>query len=407
MESSEQSLSITECKDGDLTTLGPLELLILQPTSFCNIACDYCYLPDRQLVNQMSLDTFSKIMKNIFSSNVLGSKLTILWHAGEPLAIPINFYKQVSKEIKRFSPQNCQVTQSIQTNATIINDDWCKFFKDESIILGLSIDGPDFIHDRHRKTRAGGNTHAKVMEGVKLLKKYEIKFNVICVLTSFSLGYPDEIYDFFEKNDIRQVGFNIEESEGINTSDTLSSSEIRRKFRYFMERIYKREKEGHVQIREFHKLRQYFTHSLQKASDQRIGRCDIDTRSYSVSRPLNIITVSSDGDASTFSPELLGMFSPEYPTLKFGNLTTDSIETIANSELFKKIFSDVTEGIAMCKKECDYFTMCGGGAPSNKLSENGTFRSTFTKYCKTQLQVPIDILLEDLEQEFGLTNKSK
>jgi len=335
----------------------------------------------------------------------LGSKLTILWHAGEPLAIPIDFYKQVSEEIKRLSPQNCQVTQSIQTNGIIINDDWCKFFKDESIILGLSIDGPDFIHDRHRKTRAGGNTHAKVMEGVKLLKKYEIKFNVICVLTSFSLGYPDEIYDFFEKNDITQVGFNIEESEGINKSDTLSSSEIRRKFRYFMERIYKREKDGHVIIREFYKLRQYFTHSLRKASDQRIGTCEIDTRTYSVSKPLNIITVSSDGDASTFSPELLGMFSPKYPTLKLGNLVSESIDTIAQSKLFKQISDDVAEGIEMCKRECEYFTMCGGGAPSNKLNENGTFRSTYTQYCKTQLQVPIDILLEDLEEEFGIISK--
>ena len=185
---------------------GPLELLVVQPTPFCNIDCSYCYLPDRRNTRKITAEILEQIFAWTFRSGLVREPFTLLWHAGEPTVLPASFYEEASVLLERYNNSGFEVTQSFQTNATLINDAWCEFIKRRKVHVGVSVDGPAFLHDRYRKTRRGGGTFEKTLQGMRRLHDHGIDFNTITVLTADSLAYPDELFDFFVENGVTSVG---------------------------------------------------------------------------------------------------------------------------------------------------------------------------------------------------------
>src|SRR5438132_12875981 len=137
------------------TARGPLELLVLQPTPFCNLDCSYCYLPDRQSTRRMSRDTLEATFRWTFSSGLARQPFTLLWHAGEPLVLPVAYYEEAVEALNRHNEQQIPVRQSFQTNATLLTAEWCEYLCRHQVHVGVSVDGPEFLHDRHRRTRRG------------------------------------------------------------------------------------------------------------------------------------------------------------------------------------------------------------------------------------------------------------
>jgi uncharacterized protein len=121
--------------------------------------------------------------------------------------------------------------------------------------------------------------------------------------------------------------------------------------------------------------------------------------------PFDIISIAYDGSVSTFSPELLGMKSEVYGDFTFGNVQKDQFSEMASDNKFQRVLKDIKAGVSLCAKECEYFSFCGGGAPSNKYYENGTFVSAETMFCRYTIKTPIDIILEDLESSLGVTQQ--
>src|SRR5262245_41246560 len=216
---------------------GPLELLVLQPTPFCNINCSYCYLPDRQSTRRMSPDTLDQTFRWVFASGLTREPFTLLWHAGEPLVLPVSFYEAANDLLRRHNVAHVPILQSFQTNATLIDAGWCAFRRRPDVHLGVSVDGPDFLHDRHRRTRQGRGTLDRVLRGIHLLHEHGIPFQVITVLTSDSLDYPDELFDFYQANGIVSVGFNVEEIEGPHLTSSLQRAGTLERFRRFLTRF--------------------------------------------------------------------------------------------------------------------------------------------------------------------------
>ena len=103
-----------------------------------------------------------------------------------------------------------------------------------------------------------------------------------------------------------------------------------------------------------------------------------------MTQPMRILTIDTSGNFSTFSPELIGMKDEKYQDFNFGNIYKDSFTSIKNNEKFNIVFNEITKGIKKCYESCEYFNLCGGGAPSNKLYENGTFNSTETNKCNSK-----------------------
>lgn len=374
--------------------LGPLDLLIFQSTSFCNLDCKYCYLPDRALKSKIDIGIIEKTLNNIVESGIIKDEFSVVWHAGEPMVIGIDFYRKVNQIIKRIIPKNIKVNQHIQTNATLINDDWCHFFKESNMRVGISVDGPKHINDRNRLDLKKRGTFDRVLKGINYLEKHEIEYSAIAVLTNYSIHYPIEIYDFFKSlKGLRSVGFNVDEEDGVNLKSTITDDQ-KSKLKEFWEQIFELQmiEDNYIHVREIFGFNEFFL------------RTDFNRKkllSNHMLQPLGIITVDTNGDFTTFSPELIGMDDKTYDDFNFGNIKDNLFKDIGKNEKFQRVFKEIVLGVKKCKDECMYYQFCGGGAPSNKLYENGTFNSTETNFCKFTKQVQVDAFLEVMENNLS------
>ena len=374
-------------------SVGPLDLLIIQPTPFCNIDCAYCYLPTRQSKERMSPEILDAIFARVFASGLVRKPFTVVWHAGEPLVLPVEFYERAFAILRARNTDGLPVDHSFQTNGTMITQAWCDFIKANTVRIGVSIDGPAFLHDAFRKTRNGSGTHARVMEGVRRLQENGIPFHVIAVLTRASLDFPDEMYDFFVRHEIRQVGFNVEEIEGPHCSSSLQADDARALYTRFLSRFYNLAAgDGWpVRIREFDS-------TLGAIFRGRDTRKNGDPPRGHELAPLAIISVDCHGQFSSFSPELLGLPSTHYGDFVLGRVPKDDFVSVLDTPKFKAIHADIEAGVQRCREECSYFAMCGGGAPANKYFENGTFDSTETLFCRLNRQAMLEVVLDKVEQ---------
>ena len=380
-----------------------VRLLVLQPTPFCNIACDYCYLAERESRRFMSLETVEASVRNILESGLLGEELPVVWHAGEPLIASRAFYADAFDMVKRLAGPHVHVSHSIQTNGMLISDSWCDLFRKYDVRVGVSVDGPAFLHDRHRKTRSGKPTHAAVMRGIQALQSNGIPFHVIAVATRDTLQHADAFIEFFAEHKVGYVGINIEEQEGVHHSSTLQGND--EQYEAFLSRLYFRasQEPGMPAIRELEQARRIITDGIPVVS--------IDGRAMPYNdqvMPFAITTVDHDGNFSCFSPELIDQIHPEYGRFVFGNVLRDRMIAALGNDHFCRIFDAILGGVARCKSTCEYYNSCGGGAPVNKLNETGSFCATETDYCRRTIQRPIAIALEMLERElFGSDHKKR
>lgn len=362
-------------------------LLVLQSTPFCNIDCTYCYLPHRSSRKALPLDRAAQLFPRLLRLPTIRGHVSVVWHAGEPMARPIGYYEGLLGIVREATPPGLAVTQAFQTNGTLITPAWCRFIRANGIGMGVSLDGPQAIHDANRRRRDGSGTFEATMRGIRLLQAEGIPFHVITVLTAASLRAPDAMFDFFLDSGIRQVCFNIEEQEGTHTHTSLAGRpDAVALYRAFLRRFAERDLAAGwpIGVREvdaaFAAVRAAGVHAF--ASDEAV--------------PFEIISVDTEGNLSTFSPELLSQTHPRYGGFAFGNLLDDDFEVIAGRVLSSPLARDIAAGIERCRRECTYFALCGGGTPSNKIFENGTADSTETLYCRVH-RATIDFALELLE----------
>lgn len=370
----------------------PLRLLIIQTTSFCNIDCSYCYLPDKKNRNRLDVNIIPSLVNNLIDCNLLRDELPelpVIWHAGEPLSVPPSFYEEAFHLFEKYNTTTCELKHAFQTNATLITDKYCEVIKKYNVHVGVSIDGPQFIHDKYRKTRQGKGTFEIVMKGIQLLKKHEIPFSIISVLTSDSLNYAKEIYDFFMSLNPVRVAFNIDELEGANHHSSYQEKGIEKKHIEFLSDFYDLcYSDNKLFLREFIKIKEGLIHGKEAIYN-------------SQAEPLGIISVDTSGNYSTFSPELLG--DSNYI---FGNVINDAFTNIYQNNHFSKVYEEVAKGVKQCQESCEYFNLCGGGAPVNKLYENKTFNSSETLHCKHTKKLVANVVLDKLEKEIRQLEES-
>jgi uncharacterized protein len=374
--------------------LGPIDLLIFQSTSFCNLDCKYCYLPDRDVKNKIDIEKIEITLKRIVEENLIKDSFSIVWHAGEPTVLSIDFYRSVFKLIQEIIPSNIKVYQHIQTNATLLNDEWCEFFIEVDMKVGVSIDGPQHINDRNRVLRNGKGSYEQIITGINYLKKHKIDFSVIAVLTDYSLDFPDEIYYYFkELGGVRSLCFNMDEEDGVNTKSTLNeNTEV--KLKLFWKRMYQLQlvKGNYMHLREIHGFNEALLKGNFTNNPFYLGQ---------MTQPFKILTIDTYGNFSTFSPELVGMKDEKLTDFNFGNIKNDTFSSVLTNEKFINVFNEILEGVKKCNNECNYFSFCGGGAPSNKLYENGSFNTTETKFCKYSKKILVDAFLEEIEKNLA------
>jgi uncharacterized protein len=368
-----------------------VEMVVVQPTPFCNINCTYCYLPQRADTTVIRQETVAKLFEELFASGFAAPHVTVIWHAGEPLVVPVQFYETAFAAIEAMRPPSVAIRHAFQTNGMLLNEAWCDFFKRWNVGVGVSIDGPQEYHDAHRVTRDGRGTFARTLQGIRLLREHDVPFHVITVLTAKSIGEPERLVEFYRAEGIGDVCFNVEESEGSHASGLFAENDVVARFRNFLERFW-------VLARETPGIR--FVREVDSMITRIFRRGDATMVNPQV-EPFGMLNVDCLGNVSSFSPELLGLKNPAYRDFIVGNVHTHSLAEMTHSEAMRAMHRDIALGVAACRRECGYFSVCAGGSPINKLTENGGFATSTTTFCRLVSQVPADLVLDAFERLSG------
>ena len=365
-----------------------VELVVVQPTPFCNINCSYCYLPAREDKSVIAHTTIDNLFSKLFASGWIEQRITVIWHAGEPLVLPVAFYRQAFAAIEAKRPEHITVIHSFQTNGMLLTAEWCDFAKEWDVDIGVSIDGPRALHDKHRVTRSGRGTFDKTLAGIRLLRREGVPFHTISVLSQDSLDRADALFDFFVAEGVEQVCFNVEESEGQHVSGLMEGGDVVARYRAFLRRFWERARStGKVRhVREIDGV----IPTIFRPAEAPIHNSQVE--------PFGMLNVDCHGHVSSFSPELLGYRNAEYDDFLVGNVNTDSFEAMRARLAGSALQRDIAAGVEACRQSCDYFSVCGGGAPVNKLSENGSFRSTRTMFCALTQMAPVDVVLASVKE---------
>lgn len=384
------------------------QLLVLQPTPFCNINCSYCYLPQRDDRSRMSLATVRMAARRLREDSLLGSELTVVWHAGEPLMLPPSWYEQAFVVLAD-ELSGVRLQQALQTNATLVDANWCALFKRHGVQVGVSVDGPAALHDLHRRTRRGGGTHAAVQRGMRLLREHGVPFHAIAVVTAATLAGAgggagavggagagaDNFYDWFAEQGITELGCNFDEAEGAHAQSSLAGLDAAHET--FMQRLLQRMLTGPVVVRELAAAWQLLRQPL-----PRWGWRGSHWPLNSQAMPLALVTVLHNGDFGTFSPELVGQPDAGRNNFVLGNVHGGGFLQALETPTFAGLWHDIQSGIRSCQQHCQHFDHCGGGAPANKLYEHGDFGATETLHCRSMVKRPFDAMLRHAETAHGL-----
>jgi uncharacterized protein len=169
----------------------------------CNLNCTYCYYLEKKnlYANGSKFRMTDELLENFTRQFIEAHEVpvvTFTWQGGEPTLIGLDFFRKALELQKKYS-EGKQIENAFQTNGTRLNNDWCKFFSDNNILVGISIDGEEHNHDHYRKTFSGGPTFRKVMKGIELLHKNNVEFNTLSVVNDYNVHYASETYRFLKK----------------------------------------------------------------------------------------------------------------------------------------------------------------------------------------------------------------
>ncbi|MDY0064087.1 MAG: anaerobic sulfatase maturase [Bacilli bacterium] len=188
-----------------------LSLLIKSASSSCNLNCRYCFYQDvsahRKWKNRgiMKAEVVTQLIQNAFQS---AKKAVIFsFQGGEPLLAGLPFYEAFVEKVALLNHNNCRIVYSIQTNGVLIDENWAGFFKKNNFLVGVSLDGPEFVHNQNRITNKKEGSFDEVMKGIAHLKKADVNFNILSVLTSTSIVHSKEILSFFKKEAFSYLQF--------------------------------------------------------------------------------------------------------------------------------------------------------------------------------------------------------
>ena len=189
----------------------PLYVMLKPAGAHCNLACKYCYYLEKNNLYQntprhlMSDEMLEQFTREYIEAQTMPQVL-FTWHGGEPLMRSIDFYKKALALQKKYA-HGKQIDNVIQTNGTLLTDEWCEFFAKNHWLVGISIDGPQEYHDHYRVTPAGKPSWEKVMRGINLLKKHRVEWNAMAVVNAYNAEHPLEFYHFFRDNGCQYLQF--------------------------------------------------------------------------------------------------------------------------------------------------------------------------------------------------------
>ena len=186
--------------------MNPFTLLIKPSGSDCNIDCTYCFYKKRSSQvgtgkQRMAFEVLEKLVKDYLA---LGFRVNgFAWQGGEPTLMGLAFFREVVRLQNKYKSEDQIIENSLQTNSILLEDDWCEFLRENNFLVGISIDGPEYLHDYYRIHFNGDGSFNKVMTAIERCKKHKVQFNTLTLLSNNNVEHVKELFDFFLENDVK------------------------------------------------------------------------------------------------------------------------------------------------------------------------------------------------------------
>lgn len=317
--------------------------LIVKITSGCNFLCRYC---DADIYSNKIMST--TVLESLVKNTLLTQRnVQFIWHGGEPLIAGLDFFKTAIKLQRQFASKGQIITNSIQTNGSLLTKQWVDFFKDNKFSVGISIDGPSILHDLNRVYKNGSATHDSVTRGIQLIKEAGMKFGTISVITKDTekLG-AEEFLNFFIRNGISSMALNMQNPAlNVGREDEVGVDGYS-KFLIDLFDIWYKNNDPTIRIREFNAIIRGF---LYKKPNFCIlaGNC--------FGRYFAIDTHGRAYHCDEF------MFDSNY---LLGDVTSTPFEDIITNEKMQKLIDENNNDLS--KSECKWSKICNGGCPKRR-----------------------------------------
>lgn len=180
--------------------------------SICNLSCEYCYYlkKDQLYPKGESFCMPNIILEEYIVQHIEASAEPVIrfsWHGGEPTLLGLDYFRKIVAIQRKNQPSDQRIANGIQTNGILLDEDWCRFLADEGFFVGLSLDGPQEMHDRHRLTKGGKPTFDQAKRGYRLLCQYQVPTDILCVVNADNVRNPEQVYRFFKEIKAEYVSF--------------------------------------------------------------------------------------------------------------------------------------------------------------------------------------------------------
>ncbi|MBC2705952.1 anaerobic sulfatase maturase [Desulfobacula sp.] len=312
----------------------------------CNMACHYCYYSSGGAVSDSAQRMPDDILETYICQHIQahpGPVVRFSWHGGEPTLLGIDFFKKAVAFQKKYQPAGVLIQNGIQTNGTLLDETWCRFLKKEGFSVGLSLDGPEHLHNRYRTTKSGKGTHSRVMLGQQLLQKNQIPYDILCVVHHHNVDHPLDVYRFFKRIGAVYIGF-------LPVINSLTDSVDPEKYGTFLCSIFDEWKTydiGRIKV-------QMFEEVCAKAMGQDHALC-IFRKACG-----EIPVVEINGDVYPCDHFVR-------PAFKLGNLNTTPLGKLMNLKTMREFGKNKKTGLASQCKSCEVLAFYNGGCPKDRI----------------------------------------
>ncbi len=333
----------------------PLSLLIKPASGNCNMRCQYCFYTDETehrktaSLGRMSLDTMHKIVD--MALLCADGDCTFAFQGGEPTLVGLSFYRDLSAYIRQHpNPKQIRVHYAIQTNGYDLNEDWAQWFAENHVLVGISLDGPQSIHDRYRLDHAGKGTFDRVMASIQLLEKHQVDFNILTVVSGANADRGQQVYEFFKKHNFRYQQYiecldPIGEAQGCHEY-SLTPERYEGFLKDVFDAWYLDMKSGR------YVYNRYFENLMMILSRQRPESCNLQgfcSQQWVI-----------EADGSVYPCDFYAL-----DQWKLGNILTDSFETMEQNRA-KSGFIDWSKKLPEDCKSCRWIMLCRNGCRRNR-----------------------------------------
>ncbi|HET7769319.1 MAG TPA: anaerobic sulfatase maturase [Chloroflexota bacterium] len=358
----------------------PTSVLIKPASSRCNLNCTYCFYLEKQALYPwstnpgMTLETF-KIFLDQYA-RLAAPHLMFAWQGGEPTMMGLDWFKEVVQLQIKAGRTNAalhpgarwEMSNALQTNGTLLDDDWARFFREYQFLIGLSLDGPPEWHDQYRVDRAGRGQHERVLRTLALLKRHGVEFNILCVVSAAIVGRPRELLRYFTKLGIEHLQFIpcVEPAGGHSSCNggagITEYSVTPEQYGEFLNGLF----DAWMDVG-FRKLRiRYFDNLLEMLVLGRATTCQL-------APSCGYIVLEHNGDCYPCD------FFVETPW-KLGNVHETPLEEMLTSERFEAFASMKPKLHADCEA-CRWKALCHGDCPRYRIIGSGSAEHTLPYFC--------------------------